>query len=69
MIPMYSKCGQCSGSGEYDVPGPEEGMASCSECGGLGYKEVYYIDISDLSDTVADILDKVNDIKQQLDEM
>ncbi len=34
-----------------------------------GYKVLGTIDISDLADTIADIQNKVNDIKQKVDEL
>ena len=63
---IYQRCGQCAGTGRTHPPEMEEG--DCPSCDGGGYSEVFQVDMSDLTDTVADILDKVNDIKEKLDE-
>jgi hypothetical protein len=46
-----------------------ESPCKCIETDDPGYEVVGFIDTSDLADTVADILSKVNDIKEKLDEM
>ena len=46
-----------------------ESDCECTQTVEAGYSVVGFIDISDLIDTVADILNKVNDIKEKVDEL
>lgn len=45
-----------------------ESPCPCTETDTQGYEVVGYIDITDLTDSIADILNKLNDIKEILDE-
>ena len=59
---VKGRCASCSGTG---VANPVEGGGSpgtCSKCSGTGLLEVAKIDIGD-------IMDKLNDIKEVVDEL
>lgn len=63
-IPVYQKCWRCKGDGVAELPTGEGDNIEdpCIVCNGDGYYPIFYLDITDLSDNVENILDKCNDI-------
>ena len=75
MLKIYLRCEKCDGDGiayeyTYDADGNQVGdpevIDPCPECDGEGFIEDGCIEGKD---TLEDILDKVNDIKEKIDEM
>lgn len=70
---VYKTCTHCNGSGEVpeypvDASGPPSGTTECPECGGDGAVSVGKVDLSDIEDALSDIMDKCNDIFEQVTE-
>ena len=64
-------CGACDGRGFSDVTDEETeevSQADCRKCSGDGYTLMAKIS-SDLVDDIEDIKNKVNDIKEKIDEL
>ena len=67
---LWADCKPCEGDGSLTISmgddPPEE--ITCFYCNGEGKTLLGEIDLTDLVDTVADILNQVHAIKQKLDE-
>jgi DnaJ-class molecular chaperone len=71
MVDVLRTCPKCFGDGEHetDIPGGGGTIGqTCPTCDGVGRLVIGYVDITDLTDKVGDIVDKCNDILERVSE-
>ena len=68
-IDLEKACPACSGNGTQTFNTESPYDEDCGRCGGSGYLPWGRLNVTDLSDTLADILDKCKDIKEKVDEL
>lgn len=59
-------CRRCDGSGAYEPKAGGSANGSCDRCGGSGTLQLDFIDLTELMEELADLKDKLNDIKELL---
>ena len=69
MITYGTLCHNCRGAKTIPTSATDATPIPCSTCEGTGYEPRGMVDFSDIEDILNDLLDKVRDIKEQIDEM
>jgi len=64
---VTTKCGKCKGTGTYSSY--YGGSQDCPLCGGDGKLAIGEVVLDDIEDSISDIMDKCNDIKEVVDEL
>ena len=61
-------CAQCGGGGLVTIwlDGAITGTSECPMCGGTGKMIIGQVDLSDVDDAIADVMDKYNDIFEKV---
>jgi len=66
-LTISTKCQHCNGDGVLPTRDSEEPV-ECVACMGTGKTVVHYLDVGELLDTISDMSDKINDIFEKVNE-